>query len=142
MLLLVSAWQRAPCLTRQQESSQQRSGQFAKQGSNFNKFFPPAGNGFERVYTREKKALQAKLKKAGVRMALLSSFLIHSANAAAKYQQSTKKIAGYPARDWQYSNRCSRGRSLPSQSHFAIPPLPRVIAQLGWKDLISMAWLD
>ena len=45
----------------QQQSSQQRSGQAvaktATQGSEFNKFFPVASDGFQRVYTQEKKAL-------------------------------------------------------------------------------------
>jgi hypothetical protein len=106
MLLLVSACAKeAPSRfdQAQQESSQQRSGQAvakeATQGSNFNKFFPSAGNGFERVYTQEKKGFaEAKLKKGGKDVALLSiSDTLSTPSAAAKYQQSTKKIAGYPA---------------------------------------------
>jgi len=44
-----------------------------------------------------------------------------------KYQKAPG--AGYPALDGNTQNRCS-GRSLPSQSHLAIPPLTQVIAQL------------
>jgi hypothetical protein len=86
----------------QQQSSQQKSGQAvvkdATQGSNFNKFFPKPSNGYERVYTQEKKGFaQAKLKKEGKDVATLSISDIKSTPAAAaKYQQSTKKIAGYP----------------------------------------------
>jgi hypothetical protein len=106
MLLVVSA-----CATEapsrfdqaQQESSQQRSGQAvakdATQGSNFNKFFPPASQGFDRVYTQEKKGFaEAKLKKEGKDVALLSiSDTSSTPSAAAKYRNSTKKIGGYPA---------------------------------------------
>ena len=106
MLLLVTA-----CATQapsrfdqvQQESSQQRSGQAvakdATQGSSFNKFFPSASNGFERVYTQEKKGFaEAKLKKSGKDVAMLSiSDTSSTPSAAAKYQNTTKKIGGYPA---------------------------------------------
>jgi hypothetical protein len=87
----------------QQQSSQQKSGQAvvkdATQGASFNKFFPKGGSGYERVYTQEKKGFaQAKLKKDGKDVATLSISDIKSTPAtAAKYQQSTKKIAGYPA---------------------------------------------
>ncbi len=106
MLLLVTA-----CATQapsrfdqaQQESSQQRSGQAvakdATQGSQFNRYFPQASNGFDRVYTQEKKGFaEAKLKRDGQDVAMLSiSDTINLPTAAAKYQNSTKKIAGYPA---------------------------------------------
>ena len=106
MLLLVTA-----CATQapsrfdqaQQESSQQRSGQAvakeATQGSNFNRFFPAASDGFERVYTQEKKGFaEAKLKKGGKDVAMLSiSDTLSTPSAAAKYQNSTTQIAGYPA---------------------------------------------
>ena len=87
----------------QQESSQQRSGQAvaknATQGSEFNKFFPAAGGGYDRVYTQEKKGFaEAKLKQGGKDVALLSiSDTASLPTAATKFQNSTKKIAGYPA---------------------------------------------
>jgi hypothetical protein len=87
----------------QQQSSQQKSGQAvvkdATQGSNFNKFFPKPSSGYERVYTQEKKGTaQAKLKKDGKEVATLTIFDTKSSPAtAAKFQQSTKKVAGYPA---------------------------------------------
>ncbi|NET56979.1 MAG: hypothetical protein F6K47_12695 [Symploca sp. SIO2E6] len=89
----------------QQESTQQRSGQAvskdATQGAEFNKFFPPAGGGYERVYTQEKKGFaSAKLKKGGKEIAVLSiSDTTSNPNAAAKYQGSSQKIAGYPAKE-------------------------------------------
>lgn len=106
MLLLVTACQtQAPSRfdQAQQESSQQRSGQAiakeATQGSSFNRFFPPAAGGFDRVYTQEKKGFsEAKLKQGGKDVAMLSISDTRSIpNAAAKFQNSTKKIAGYPA---------------------------------------------
>jgi hypothetical protein len=87
----------------QQASSQQKSGQAvvkdATQGANFNKFFPKAGDGYDRVYTQEKKGFaQAKLKKSGKEVATLSiSDTKSTPDTAKKYQQSTKTIAGYPA---------------------------------------------
>ena len=87
----------------QQQSSQQRSGQAvaktATQGSEFNKFFPSATNGFQRVYTQEKKGFaEAKLKQGGKDVAMLSiSDTTSTPIAAAKFKNSTKKINGYPA---------------------------------------------
>lgn len=87
----------------QQESSQQRSGQAvaknATQGSSFNNFFPGTQAGYERVYTQEKKGFaEAKLKKDGKDVALLSiSDTTSLPKAAAKFQNSTRKIGGYPA---------------------------------------------
>ncbi|NER46447.1 MAG: hypothetical protein F6J92_07095 [Symploca sp. SIO1A3] len=89
----------------QQESTQQKSGQAvskdATQGAQFNKFFPPAGSGYERVYTQEKKGFaQAKLKKDGKDVATLSiNDTSSNPDAAAKYQGSSKKIAGYPVKE-------------------------------------------
>lgn len=87
----------------QKESTQQKSGQAvaknATQGGEFNKFFPSANGSFQRVYTQEKKGFaEAKLKKAGKDVALLSiSDTTSTPTAAAKFSNSTKKIAGYPA---------------------------------------------
>lgn len=89
----------------QQESTQQKSGQAvskdATQGAEFNKFFPPAGGGYERVYTQEKKGFaEAKLKKDGKDVAMLSiNDTTSTPDVAAKYQGSSKQIAGYPARE-------------------------------------------
>lgn len=71
----------------------------ATQGDSFNKFFPPSGNGFTRVYTQEKKGFAlAKLNKGDKTLAELSiSDTISTPDAAAKFKQSTKKISGYPS---------------------------------------------
>jgi len=71
----------------------------ATQGSEFNKFFPSASGGFERVYTQEKKGFaEAKLKKDGQDVAMLSiSDTISNPSAAAKFKSSTKNINGYPS---------------------------------------------
>ncbi len=87
----------------QQESSRQKSGQSvaknATEGSKLNKFFPQGGDGYQRVYTQEKKGFsEAKLKKDGKELGLLSiSDTTSTPGAAAKFSNSTKKIAGYPA---------------------------------------------
>ncbi|MBD2532776.1 hypothetical protein H6G97_25605 [Nostoc flagelliforme FACHB-838] len=86
----------------QKESTQQRKGlavaKTATQGSEFNKFFPSAGDGYQRVYNQEKKGFaEAKLKKGGKDIALLSISDTTGTPAAAKFSKSTKKIGGYPA---------------------------------------------
>ncbi|ALF51889.1 hypothetical protein ACX27_01960 [Nostoc piscinale CENA21] len=87
----------------QQESTKQKSGQAvaktATQGSEFNKFFPKSGGGYESAFAQEKKGFaEAKLKKGGKEVALLSiSDTSSTPEAAAKFSKSTKKIAGYPA---------------------------------------------
>lgn len=71
----------------------------AEQGSSFNKFFPKGGDGYNRVYTQEKKGFaEAKLKRGGKDVAVLSiSDTVSTPSAANKYQQSSDKISGYPA---------------------------------------------
>ncbi|WKT81834.1 hypothetical protein QYC27_03260 [Thermosynechococcus sp. PP45] len=87
----------------QQESTQRNAppavSREATQGSEFNRFFPPEGNGFERIYVQEKKGFaEAKLKKEGKELAMLAiSDTISTPEAAAKFQNSTMQIAGYPA---------------------------------------------
>lgn len=105
LLLVTSCATQAPSRfdQAQQQSSQQKSGQAvvkdATQGASFNKFFPKGGNGYERVYTQEKKGTsQAKLKQNGKEVATLTIFDTKSNPAAAtKFQTATKKVAGYPA---------------------------------------------
>ncbi|MBW4631335.1 MAG: hypothetical protein KME30_05360 [Iphinoe sp. HA4291-MV1] len=90
----------------QQESSQKRSDQAvarnATQGSEFNKFFPSPQAGYQRVYTQEKKGFaEAKLKQDGKDLAVLSisdtQAVKGATNPAAKFVNSPKTIAGYPA---------------------------------------------
>lgn len=87
----------------QQDSSRQKSGQAvaknATQGSKLNKFFPAEADGYQRVFTQEKKGFaEAKLKKDGKDVAMLSiSDTTSTPGAAAKFSNSTQEIAGYPA---------------------------------------------
>lgn len=87
----------------QQESTKQRSGQAvsknATQGSKFNQFFPAGGDGYNRVYTQEKKGFSsANLKKDGKVLAQLAiSDTTSTPGVASKYANSTEKIDGYPA---------------------------------------------
>jgi hypothetical protein len=68
-------------------------------GSQFNKYFPASGGGYERVYTQEKSGFaEAKLQQNGKDLAMLAiSDTAANPTAAAKYQNTTKKIDGYPA---------------------------------------------
>jgi hypothetical protein len=87
----------------QQESTKQKSGQAvakkATQGSELNGFFPDSEDGYERVYTQEKKGFaEANLKKGGKVVAQLAiSDTTSTPTVASKYANSTKKIDGYPA---------------------------------------------
>lgn len=82
-----------------QKGAQPAVSKNATQGSSFNKFFPKPGDGYERVFTQEKKGFsEAKLKKGGKDMAMLSISDTTSVPAAAKkFESSTAKIAGYPS---------------------------------------------
>lgn len=87
----------------QQESTKQKSGQAvvknATQGSELNSFFPRGGDGYDRVYTQEKKGFsEANLKKGGKVLAQLAiSDTTSTPATVSKYANSTKKINGYPA---------------------------------------------
>jgi hypothetical protein len=105
VLLLVTGCQPqapSPYAQVQQESTKKGSqpavSKDAEQGSSFNKFFPKSGNGYDRVFTQEKKGFsEAKLKKGGQDLAMLSiSDTISLPSAAKKFESSTAKLAGYP----------------------------------------------
>jgi len=87
----------------QQESTRQRSGQAvvknATQGSKLNQFFPSSGDGYNRVYTQEKKGFsEANLKKDGKVVAQLAiSDTSSIPGAATKFANSAEKIGGYPS---------------------------------------------
>lgn len=70
-------------------------------GEQFNPFFPPDGNGYERVYVQEKSGFaEAKLKQDGKDLAMLSvSDTAANPAAVEKYRSSSRAIAGYPAVD-------------------------------------------
>jgi hypothetical protein len=89
----------------QQESTKQKKGQAvvkdATQGSKLNTFFPSSGDGYDRVYTQEKKGFSgANLKKGGKVLAELAiSDTSSTPGTASGYANSTKKIGGYPAKE-------------------------------------------
>ena len=104
LLFLTSCATQAPSRFEQaqQESSQRGSSAVVKEsesGGSFNKFFPPSGGGYERVYTQEKKGFaEAKLKKDGKEVAVLAiSDILNNPSAAKKFEKSSQKIKGYPA---------------------------------------------
>ncbi|MCM1982531.1 hypothetical protein [Lyngbya confervoides] len=106
VMLLITGCQQAPpspYADVQAESTQRNAPKAivkeATQGSQFNQFFPKPGEGYERVYTQEKKGFaEAKLKQSGKTLAMLSiSDTVSLPTAAAKYAQSNQTIAGYPA---------------------------------------------
>ncbi|WP_051036066.1 hypothetical protein [Stanieria cyanosphaera] len=103
-LLITSCAQQAPSRfdQAQQESTARNSSAVVKEseaGSSFNRFFPTPSNGYERVYTQEKKGFaEAKLKKDGKEVAVMAiSDTLNNPSALAKFKSSTAKIAGYPA---------------------------------------------
>jgi len=71
----------------------------AVDGSKLNKYFPSSGGGFDRVFAQEKSGFaEAKLNKGGKNVAMLSiNDIAGNPSAGAKFQQSTKKIGGYPS---------------------------------------------
>lgn len=70
----------------------------AQSGSTFNRYFPDSSNEYERVYTQEKKGFaQAKLKREGKEIAILSISDVANTSAVNKFQDSSSKIKGYPA---------------------------------------------
>ena len=104
LLLLTSCATQTPSRFEQaqQESSQRGSSAVVKEsesGGSFNKFFPPSGDGYERVYTQEKKGFaEAKLKKDGKDVALLAiSDTLNNPDATKKFEKSDQTIKGYPA---------------------------------------------
>jgi hypothetical protein len=72
----------------------------ATQGGEFNKFFPNDADGYDRVFSQEKKGFaEAKLNKGGKNVAVLSINDTSSPGLAAsanKYQKSTEKLNGFP----------------------------------------------
>ncbi len=68
-------------------------------GGKLNKYFPASGGGFDRVFAQEKSGFaEAKLNKGGKNVAMLSiNDIAGNPSAGAKFQNSTKKIGGYPA---------------------------------------------
>lgn len=86
----------------QKETSQKGSSAVSKEavnGSQFNKFFPKSGNGYSVVPAQEKKGFaEHKVNRGGKNVAVLSiNDTISNPAAADKYQQSSTKIAGFPA---------------------------------------------
>ncbi len=86
----------------QQESSQRGASAVVEEsaaGGSFNKFFPPSQDGYERIYSQEKTGFaEAKLKKEGKEVAVMAiSDTLNNPSATEKFNQSTLKIAGYPA---------------------------------------------
>ena len=85
----------------QQNSSSRGSSAVVKEsetGGSFNRYFPSAGSGYQRVYTQEKKGFaQAKLKKDGKSVATMAiSDTANNPTARSKFQNSQGNIGGYP----------------------------------------------
>ena len=89
----------------------------ASSGANFNQFFPSASGNYQLVFAQEKQGFaQAKLKQDGKTLASLSIFdIISNPSAAAKYEQSTEKVQGYPV-----VQQGSKGTSLLVDKRFQV----------------------
>lgn len=94
----------------------------SESGGSFNQFFPSAGDGYERVYTQEKKGFaEAKLKRDGQDVAMLSiSDTLNNPSAISKFEQSSDKINGYPA-----VNQGSTGTAVLVGDRFQVKVLSR-----------------
>lgn len=70
----------------------------SQSGGSFNRYFPSDSNGYQRVYTQEKKGFaEAKLKKDGKEVAILAiSDTLNNPTAVDKFKESTSNIGGYP----------------------------------------------
>jgi hypothetical protein len=104
VLLLVTSCAKAPSQfdQAQKESTARGAAAVVKEstsGGSFNKFFPPSGGGYERVYTQEKKGFaEAKLKQDDKVLAMLAiSDISNNPAAANKFQDSKTTIKGFPA---------------------------------------------
>jgi len=107
LLLLVSAcgkteptrWDNA----QKESTTQPRNDAVKKQtkGGEFNQFFPRVSGDYNLVYSQEKKGFaQAKLKQGGQDVATLSiSDTLDTPNTAKSYENSSKQIGGYPAKE-------------------------------------------
>jgi hypothetical protein len=71
----------------------------AESGGSFNRYFPSTSNGYQRVYTQEKKGFaEAKLIRDGKDMAVMAiSDTLNNPTAKTKFQSSQESINGYPA---------------------------------------------
>jgi hypothetical protein len=105
LLLLITACSSQPPSRfeqAQQESTQRGSSAVVKEseaGGNFNQFFPPSADGYERIYSQEKKGFaEAKLKKDGKELAVMAiSDTLNNPDAVQKFANSSETIGGYPA---------------------------------------------
>ncbi|MBD2623726.1 hypothetical protein H6G48_19480 [Microcystis flos-aquae FACHB-1344] len=104
VLLLVTSCAKAPSQfdQAQQESTARGAAAVVKEstsGGSFNRFFPPSGGGYERIYTQEKKGFaEAKLKQDGKVLAMLAiSDISNNPAAANKFQDSQTTIKGFPS---------------------------------------------
>ena len=141
LLLLTSCATQAPSRFEQaqQESSQRGSSAVVREsesGGSFNKFFPPSGGGYQRVYSQEKKGFaEAKLKKDGKEVAVLAiSDTLNNPSAAKKFEKSTQKIKGYPA-----VSQGKTGTTVLVGDRFQVKVLSRDPA---FSESDRQAWLD
>lgn len=123
----------------QQESTQRGASAVVKEstsGGTFNKFFPQGGDGYDRVYTQEKKGFaEAKLKKDGKEVAVMAiSDTLNNPTAIQKFEQSQEKIAGYPA-----VQQGSQGTAILVSNRYQVKVLSRDPA---FTQSDRQAWLE
>ena len=102
-LLLTSCQQETPSRfdAAQQESTSKGATAVvddATRGGSLNRYFPDSGDGYQRVYSQEKKGFaQAKLNRDGKEIAILAiSDVSNNPSTVDKFQNSTGQIQGYP----------------------------------------------
>lgn len=104
LFLITSCTKQPPSsFDRAQQDSQARGAtavaKEAESGGSFNRYFPGASNGYQRVYTQEKKGFaEAKLIRDGKDVAVMAiSDTLSNPTAKAKFQSTQDNISGYPA---------------------------------------------
>lgn len=110
--------------------------QEAKPGSAFNKFFPKPAQGYKVVPSQEKKGFaEYKLNKDGKTVAVLSiSDTISNPSAAAKYDNSSSKVSGYPA-----VNQGSTGTGILVNGRYQVKVLSR---DPSFTESDRLEWLE
>lgn len=141
-LLLATACMSAPPSrfeSAQQESTQRGAtavSEEAVKGGSLNQFFPRSEDGYQVVYTQEKKGFsEAKLKQSGQDLAVLSiSDTENNPTAKQKFIDSSTQIKGYPS-----TSQGSTGTAVLVGDRFQVKVLSR---DPGFGEADRIVWLE
>lgn len=108
----------------------------SESGGSFNRYFPEAGSGYQKVYSQEKKGFaEAKLKQDGKEVAVMAiSDTLNNPSAVNKFKNSSETIAGYPA-----VSQGSTGTAILVGDRFQVKVLSR---DASFTESDRKAWLS